>query len=285
MEIQEFIKLRDENTVEYNRQLLNNSFDLKKFHGFDAKAGSLGRYVLAKKTHDILAAVALGFLPYLKENTGADAVKLVDGLFVTVEVKSSYTDIMKLFKNKNNTVYSTEDINLWADKVPKANIRSLKSCFNASYKIVNNLSSKFRDTCFVVVDNLTDEIVEAYEMDTNAMTIYLSERKIPESGNMSIKLVEFMSLGKPIDTVIPKLGFKVWEQSLLSSLPLKEVLNPKKVSRKQKTTNISLPVADSESDPKNDPSSQTSSPYSLMIEQQQTLDLEDIQPTSLFEIS
>ena len=281
MEIQEFIKLRDENTIEYNRQLLTNSWDIKKFHGFDARAGTVGRWELCRKPHDILGSVILGFLPILKTKTGYDAMKLVGTEFIGVELKSSYTDEFKFIKTKRNAIYSATLDKIYNGQIDKNNTTSFRSNFNATYSIIDNLGMKNIDTYLIIVDSRTDDLVDCFLINGPIMEIYLNGRKIPASGSVQIKLSTFEKLGKQYtDTITPIIGLEKWKKSLLPTLPLVQV-----TSKKSQTKKISSPKKHSSPKTKIHPNVQIPILCNLEIDQLQSSDFVDTQPISLFEIS
>ena len=158
----EYQRRVNENTEEYLRQDRENCFDIKKYHGFDVAAGTLGRYVLASKTHDILAAVVLGFLPVLHSKSGTDAIRLDGDVFVHVELKTSYTDELKFIKTKAGAIYSATSNKIVDGSVPRDSTTSFKSNFEATYKIVNNIESKYLDTYLLLVDSRNDLYVVHY---------------------------------------------------------------------------------------------------------------------------
>lgn len=256
MDTQKFTRRVTENTAEYLNQLATNSMDYKKFHGFDALAGELGRWELAKKSHDILGAVMLGMLPVLRSKTGFDAMKLVNNTFVGVELKSSYTNESKFIRTAQNAIYSATLEKIVNGKIDKVNATSYKSNFNATYSIIENLGLKNIDTYLIIIDSRTDEIVDCFLIIGPVMEIYLNERKIPASGNVQIKLSTFEKLGTQYtDTIVPIIGLEAWKKSLLPALPLVHV-----VSKKRQTKKNFLPDLDSVLPTKNDPSLQTSIP-------------------------
>ncbi len=248
---QEYIRRRDENTAEYRRQLKSNSFDIKKFHGFDVIAGTLGRWELSKKPHDILGAVLLGFLPILRKKTGYDAMRLDGVNFVGVELKSSYTDEGKFIKTKLNTIYSATTDRLFDGKIYKQYTTSFKSNFNATYSIIENLGMKNIDTYLIIIDNRTDEIVDCFLIEGPGMEKYLDSITIPVSGNVQIKLSVFERLGSQYtNTITPIIGLEQWKESLLPDLPLIHVIN------KPIDKNIPLLTPDSSLESKTDPTGQ-----------------------------
>lgn len=241
--INEFIKRRDENTAEYLRQELSNSFDLKKYHGFDTEKGSLGKYILASKTHDILAAIALGFLPLLNSRSGTDAMRLNVDKFEKVELKTSYTDETKLIKTKRNAVYSATTDRIIGGIVPRDSTTSLKSNYEAAYNIVDNIGVKDIDTYLMLVDSRNDRFIDCFMIPGLIIGKYLSVRTIPSSGNIKIKFTIFEELGKQVThTCVPVIGFNQWKDSLLPTLPVVHVQSPSR--KKKKIKNISSPDLD-----------------------------------------
>jgi len=274
--VDEYKRRRDENTIEYLRQEATGSFDIRQYHGFDALKGTVSKWVLASKTYDILSAVILGFLPILITKTGTDAMRLVDTNFRPAELKSTYTDESKFIKTENDAIYSATQDKISDGRVDRDSTTSFKSNFNATYNIIDNLGVKNIDTFLLVNDSRTDELVECYIMSGNEMEKYLSDKKIPASGAVQIKLTKFEKLGEPYrDTIIPILGLEKWKASLLPTLPLIKVVTPKRARGPKEASQVVglLPL------PKSHPSSQTPIPYNLEIGQQQSLDFGDTLPT------
>jgi hypothetical protein len=228
-QVAEYNRRVNHNTEELRRQSVTNSFDMMKFHGFDVTAGSVGKFLLAKKAHDILAALHLGALPFLKENSGTDAILLEKNIFIEIESKTSYTDVSKLFKTAKNTVYSTKRQYLTLDIIPKENVTLLKSCFNASYDITNNIATKGIDTYLLCADPRNDNIIDIFVIKAKVMAKYLSTRDITNSGKLCIKLSKFMSLGEKVESVIvPVIGYDVWVKSLLPELQTKLTIDTRR---------------------------------------------------------
>lgn len=276
METHEFIRRRDENTAEYHRQVTANSFDIKKFHGFDIEAGMLGRWELSKKPHDILSAVLLGFLPILRTKTGFDAMRLDGTQFVGVELKSSYTDNTKFIKTKLNAIYSATADKIVDGKICRNNTTSFKSNFNATYDIKENLGMKNIDTYLIIADNRVDEIVDCFVIGGYVMETYLNGKLIPDSGKVQIKLSTFEKLGKQYtETITPIIGLEKWKQSLLPNLPIVHVVN------KPLETNTSLPILDCESLTKTDPIEQNTNPCIEDNDPQGILDFLGTAPSTL----
>jgi hypothetical protein len=223
-----------ENTATYIHQMANNSFDLKKYHGFDVIAGSVTSTILSSKAHDIRCAVILGLLPILGKKTGPDAKKLVGIIFQDVELKSSYTDESKFYKTERNTVYSVSQDAIINGTAFKRNTTGLKSSYNAAYNIKDNISSKGIHTCLVIFDSRNDDVIDSYEIDSQTMTTYLNGRTASKTGSLTIKLSTFMSKGVQSTTVIPVVGFDNWRYLLLPSLPLIKVINDDETIQRSK---------------------------------------------------
>jgi len=275
MDSQEFITKRDKNSTELKLQIKEGRFDLMKFYGFDADPGIVGRWILASKTHDILGAIYLGFLPILNSRKGVDAMKLEDGIIKPVELKSTYTDTSKLIKTENDAIYSVTQDKVIDGAVKKDSTTSFKSNFNATYKIVGNLEVKGIDTYLLIIDERTDALIDVYMMEGKIIAEYLADKKIPKSSALQIKMTIFEKLGKIVtDTIMPTLGFTSWKDSLLPCLPLVKVVSK---SRKSK---IPSPILDFVPETKIDPIEQLPSPYTEALALPENLDLVDIQPTS-----
>lgn len=225
MELQEYQRRVEENTKEYLKQLQDDSFDLMKFHGADVEAGEISRIKLCKKGHDLLGAVMLKFLPYLEENTGADALAYTNNSFREIEIKTTYTDQSKLVRTERNAVYSTKHLS--EDVIDRNKTTSLKSCFNASYDIKKNKDSKARDTYLLAVDEETDAIIECAMATEDAMRGYLKGRQESKTGSMDIKLSTLEDIGSPYrNTVTLVIGYNKWKESVIKTAPLKKISSP-----------------------------------------------------------
>lgn len=222
----EFERRVNENTAEYKRQKSRNSFDIKRFHGFDAVAGELGRYELSKKPQDILGSVELGFLPILRKNTGVDAMRLGPCGFIGIELKSSYTDERKFVRTERGAVYSATPGKIINGEIRKNDTTSLKSNYNASYSIVGNIEAKYVETYLLIIDSRTDRLIDCHVMTADNIKNYLSKRIIPNSGSVQIKLSIFEKYGyRYTDTILPILGFDAWKESLIPNMPLVKVIS------------------------------------------------------------
>jgi hypothetical protein len=184
----------------------------------------------------------LGFLPILAKKTGPDAIKLIGKIFVPVELKSSYTDESKFYKTIADTVYSVSPDKIINNIVYKHNTTSLKSSYNASYNIKDNISSKGIDTLLMLFDSRNEDIIDCFEIDGNTMAEYLNTRTVPSSGTLNIKLSVFMSLGKRASTAIPTIGFDFWKKLLLPLLPVVKVIEDEETKQKRKLKKLTSPV-------------------------------------------
>lgn len=264
----EYIRRATENRNELALQNSTRSFDITKFHGVDYLKGELQAIKLIKKSHDIYAAIMLGFLPYLAEHNGADAVMLDNGKFIDVELKTSYTHISpKLaFRTKQGTVYFTKDVSSWDDDwVDKNKTCIAKSQFKASFDIKNNLHTKDRKTFLICIDGDTGEIICVYSMEGKKVLEFL------ESSN-DIKLGSFMSSGTEVSTVeVPVTGWDNWIDRVKDQLEVKrtspystELKRLERECRKieirrkvlEKALSISAPIPDSSLESKTDPTGQ-----------------------------
>ena len=221
--VEEYKRRVEENTKEYNRQSAQGQFDLRQYHGFDTLARKATKCVLMKKPADILCAVILGFLPILTKNTGADAIRLDGIIFTPVELKSSFTDESKFIKTDRGTIYSASPGRIVNNTISPNNVTNLKSCYNATYSIKDNISLKGIDTYLVVLDSRNDDVIDCFCIPAEKMVAYFNSRKVAASGNLQIKLAEFMNLGKQFNTVIPMIGFEKWREQLLPLLPVVKV--------------------------------------------------------------
>jgi len=228
--IDEYNKRVNENTLEYIRQQEVNSYDIKKYHGFDVCAGELSRCKLSSKTHDILCAVVLGFLPILDKRVGHDAIRLDDTIFTPVELKTSYADESKFIKTKKDIIYSTTPGKIINGNISSNDTTSLKSCYNASYSIKDNITQKGIDTYLVLMDSRNDDIIDCFIITSANMISYLDGRTLSASGGLQIKLAIFLKIGKRSSSHIPVIGFETWSNNLLPLLPLVRVVGQKSMN-------------------------------------------------------
>jgi len=228
-----------QNTETFNKQKQNNSFDLKQYHGFDLEAGQASSTTLSSKSHDIRCAVILGFLPILGKKTGPDAIKLTGKIFSSVELKSSYTDESKFYKTIKDTVYSVSPGKIVNGVVFRKDTTSIKSVFNASYNIKDNISSKGIDTYLILLDSRNEDVIDCFEVTGDVMMDYLNDRTIPASGSLTIKLSIFISKGSRAKSAIPVIGFDKWENFLLPVLPVVRVIEDE-VSKQKRIISAKL---------------------------------------------
>lgn len=260
----EYKKRAEENKVELKYQRATRSFDITKFHGVDYERGILQPIKLIKKSHDIFAAIVLGFLPYLAEHNGADGVMLEDDEFLDVELKTCYTHISpKLaFRTKQGTVYFTKDVSSWDwDWIDKNKTCLAKSQFKATFDIKNNRHTKDRKTFLICIDGDTGEIICVYSMEGKTVLEFL------QTSN-DIKLGSFMTSGKEVtDTTVPITGWTKWidrvkgqlEVKRTSSIAVEEkrlLREIKKLEILRKFENTSVPAVDSSQPSKTDPTEQ-----------------------------
>jgi hypothetical protein len=197
-------------------------FDLSRFHGADASAMEVPVITLASKSHDIYAATRLGFLPFLKENHGADALALKYGYLVGVELKTSFARITadNAFKTKRGTIYITENVHQWGNEVDVNKTTKLPSRFVASFAITSDkqYASKNRDTYLIAIDAVRDIIIDCFMLEGDSVINFL------ESSN-SIKLGSFMSYGDRVKMVDNSaMGYDNWVAKLSTELQCKQAV-------------------------------------------------------------
>jgi len=218
--IKEITRKIAENSAEIKRQMKNNSFDLKKFHGADAHAGDLSAFVLSAKAFDILAAAHIGALPYLKEKRGADGIFIKNGKITEVEFKTSSRTINtdNSFVTKRGAIYLTKEDNKLLECVKKSECVKLESAFTASFGDIqyeSNLQSKCRDTYLIAFDEHTNQIIDCFMLTGDIVVDYL------QTSN-SIKLGTFIKHGKQVALESgPVIGYAQWKKALGVTLPLK----------------------------------------------------------------
>ena len=280
----EFLRRTQENTTEYHRQEKADSFDLKKFHGFDALAGEVSRSVLARKANDIMDAVVHSMLPILHENHGTDAYRLnPDGSFSPVELKSTYTDESKFFKTESGAIYSVTLDKIKPDgTVLKNNTTSFKSNFNATYEIRNNLEAKNMDMYLTIRDSRTDYLVDCYHVPAKEIFNYLKDKNVPKSGSVPIKLTTCMKIGTRVETAITDIiGIDNWKKTLLPTLPTIKVVHPPRPTQSSTSSEDQCSTELS----KTDSTQETSTPYMPGLFQLQIQDFLEQQPSVLSEKS
>lgn len=213
----EYLRRVVENTAEWKKQSATKSFDITKYHGFDKQAGECTVVSLLKKTHDVYGAVVLGFLPYLDEQTGADAVKLEDNQYVDVELKTCYVTVTPntAFRTARNTIYHTKDVSLWGKYVDRNKTQLIESKFSAAFKIKNNLHTKDRETYIIAIDGVLGSIIDVYYLEGKQVLKYLETSK-------DIKLGTFMKEGlRFVSPVEPAIGWQNWIDSISKTLEIK----------------------------------------------------------------
>lgn len=264
MDLQTYLRKQKENTEELRKQEASESFDITKFHGYDYDRGVLPAVKLLKKVHDIFAAVRFGFLPYLGEHTGADAVMLENGIFIDVELKTCYSHISAAtaFVTLAGTIYFTKDVSLWTDWVDENATSIAASQFKATFEIKRNLQSKNRKTFLICIDGNTGEYICVYSMEGNLVLEFLKT-----SGD--IKLGSFISKGKEVtDFLLPVVGWQNWLDRSRNLLDIKRRSTTKKelarqLRDEQRLLKASLPKTRSRKKTKTDPNLQTSTLCSL----------------------
>lgn len=214
---EEYIKRVNENTLEWNKQRKEKSFDITKFHGFDARAGDLNHVVLLKKVHDIYGAIVLGFLPFLSEQCGADAVKLSDNSYEHVELKTCYASVSPktAFKTKSNTIYYTKDVEIWDEYVDKSKTQLIESTFSAAFSIKNNLHTKHRETYIIAIDGNNGDIIDVFYLPGSIVVDYLKSSKDIKLGTFMKKGIQFRS------ETFNAIGWKNWISDMLPKLKVK----------------------------------------------------------------
>lgn len=225
--VDEYNKRVYENKQIYLNQVASGSFDFTKFHGVDALAGEVTLIRLLKKVHDIYTAVNLNMLPYLTEHIGADAVKLVNNEFYDVELKTCFVDITpnSAFKTAKNTIYTTKDVSKWGDKVERSKVALLTSAFKASFTIKNNLHTKNRDTYLLLIDGNNSNVIDCFMLEGQKVVEFLETSR-------DIKLGSFIKYGHSISHNLNNyIGWQKWVDSILPTLPTKQVLNKKAVAK------------------------------------------------------
>jgi len=227
--VDEYKKRIQENTVEWYNQKTTNSFDITKYHGVDATAGSVNTILLLKKTHDIYAALILGFLPYILENTGADAVRLDAHGYTDVELKTCYAHISPstAFKTERDTIYCTKDVGMWGKYVDKNKTQILESTFSAAFRITHNLQTKNRDTYIIAIDGTDGCIIDIYSLEGNLVVDYLKTSN-------DIKLGSFLSKGTKVASPVEVVkGWYTWVDGLLPLLETKVCEPPPQRARRE----------------------------------------------------
>lgn len=205
--VQEYARRVAENAAETKRQAKEKSFDLSKYHGFDTLAGTLTRAQLSQKSFDILAATILGVLPYLRQNTGADAVELSNGYFIDIELKTSRAlpDPRKLFRTERGTLYFTKDVTKWtAGWIDRNKTSTASSQFSASFDINGNRDTKNRKTYLICIDDTTDEVICIHSMEGPKVLEFLTT-------SQDIKLGSFMKYGTKVTSAVVEIaGWENW---------------------------------------------------------------------------
>lgn len=221
MSPQEFIEKRDANTAEFIRQQKENSFDIKRFHGFDVDGHDVPTIQLLSKCHDIFGAVVMGALPILNDKFGVDAYILSDTTFKPMEIKTTYTNVDSLVKTESGTVYKViggqAPVN---NEITKSKLKTVTSCLNASLVPVTATSHVRYSDVYLLAATNNGSIIDCYSLESEIAINKISKSQANVSNKRRITLTYFTKYGKPVDTVIPKIGLKNWLSDVSKSIPL-----------------------------------------------------------------
>lgn len=213
---EEYNRRVSENTEAFISQFTNNRFEVSSYHLSTNVKGELSVPVLIKNQHDIFAAAILGVLA-IPNLTGADAIRMVNGVPTFLELKTSYIHRSNVWKNENGTLYVGNYNN-------KNQRQCAESSLSASYHIVNNLEGKDIHTVFIALDATTNELIGAYEMSGSKVVEYLTTNKntgvAKITRNRSIKMSTFRKYGSGTATVVPYIGWDKWKEDVGKTAPL-----------------------------------------------------------------
>lgn len=204
---------------EFNKRLARNTAQYRK----DRKNGKRGftakKYVYAcgtpldpitefNKMPDFAAAIAIGALPY-KTTHGVDAVKLINGKLVDIELKVTTVNPVNIRVGPRGGLF------IPGRKKSKGNKTALRSLINGQYNIwsIANLASKYVPTYLVAYDSFSGRIIDAYCMNTNQIKSAFMQ-KYYSTGPMTLKLSTFMLYGQAATTTNPAILIKKFEAAL-----------------------------------------------------------------------
>lgn len=216
--VEQYNKRVEENSKIFKKQYKNNDFNITDYNWFDAKRKTIKVCAAKNKVDDIYAACILGFLP-VSSPSGPDAYTCIDGIFVPVELKTTYINSKKIWQSDRGTAYTGK-------QNTETRRTSIKSSAEASFDIRNNLLVKDLVTYLILSDSFTGKVVDAYYVSGSVVLDYLTNNKNTNqektSSKRTIKLSTFMRLGTQAKTVVRKTGCDKWIEQVLKKAPMLE---------------------------------------------------------------
>lgn len=208
-----YIEIRDSNTKQFKKDRANGKRHFTS-HKYRYACGSYYDAIAeGGNQSDFSGAIAIGAVPY-KKSHGVDAILLINGKLVDIEVKTTTVSSSKFWQTKKGTLYSG---------CGGTNVTGLKSSIEACYTIGNsaNRRTKYIPTYLVIFESEHGCIVDAIKLGSNKIKQIFRQKKKNKArttnGKIAIKLYKFLELGNKTKTTIAKLGFKQFQGILRST--------------------------------------------------------------------
>jgi hypothetical protein len=198
---------------EYKRRVKENSawfkdthkasFDIGQYHGADLIRGERSPIAMGNKVYDFMAAAVLGQLAFGRLNTGADGVKLIDGVPVEVEYKFTVINLLDMEVGKQGGI----------SRKSCASHCSLDASATAHWVINSDehLETKNRITYLIVYDEYLREFVGAWEMDGETVYRQLGSDSKKSSKRRQLNWSVFRRLGTQVKLTVPSIGHAEYE--------------------------------------------------------------------------
>jgi hypothetical protein len=207
--------------IELNKQIWARQKKLKRwvstdYWWADATPDEVSLASVNRKINDLMAALAVGVLPILKESTGADAYEVVNDELKEVELKSSFVSRHLIWKSTDGTLYTGKQ----NEKNKRCN---LKSSHAASYHITKNMVNNRKMITYIVL--FADEpgttlpiVIEARRLTAEQIGDILQRKSGGQKTKMEVKFSEFETSGTRADT--DGIGYDIWESQIKEIVPI-----------------------------------------------------------------
>ena len=320
MEIKEAVRRIRFNKKMFRRQQRRGVFDATQYYWFDTTPREISHAAIMGKFEDLTAALPVDALVILKEKNGVDGFIVEDNVLKPIELKTSYVSHHTIWKSADGTLYTGKK----NEKSKKSTLKSSHEA-KYSVSEDNVLTKKMVTFLVLLEDKPGTRFpiyVEIVRVEANKIAELLVERlenqkkkalednknwDSSKARSIGIKYATFELNGTRLDD--NSKGYSIWEEELRQKV---KKLNKNdeaeySIQRSNKNTekylqtesgknsinfldwsnssNIAELSVDLNYSTKNDPTPQTSSPYTAYSVLPEILNFEDIQPTSLSEIS
>ena len=235
----------DLSAKEYKRRVKENSvwfkdthkvsFDVGQYHGADLVRGDRSPVAMGNKVYDFMAAAALGQLAFGRLNTGADGIKLINGIPVEVEYKFTVINMLDMEVGKQGGI-SRKSCNTHC---------SLDASATAHWVINSDehLETKNRITYLIVYDEYLREFIGAWEMDGDTVYRQLGSDSKKASKRRQLNWSVFRRLGKQVKLAVPSIGFAEYEDLIRKHYDWKPYQPTNKSYLKRKAKRLALAQA------------------------------------------